>query len=111
MNSWSCLLVEDTDPELLVDVYSWIYISGQVVAFFAPIAGLLINQFSLVPTVRGLFFFAFIMMTIKFWATNVLTTETRQGRIRMEETRHQSLPAMLAEYRAVLGQILSAPAE
>ena len=109
MNSWSCLLVEDTDPELLVDVYSWIYISGQVVAFFAPIAGLLINQFSLVPTVRGLFFFAFIMMTIKFWATNVLTTETRQGRIRMEETRHQSLPAMLAEYRDVLGQILSAP--
>ena len=47
MNSWSCLLVEDTEPDLLVDVYSWIYISGQVVAFFAPLAGLLINQYGL----------------------------------------------------------------
>jgi MFS family permease len=110
MNSWSCLLVEDTDQELLVDVYSLIYISGQVVAFFAPLAGLLISTFSLVPTVRGLFFFAFVMMTIKFWATNVLTTETRQGKLRIEETRHQSLVQMLAEYRGVLGKILQAPA-
>jgi MFS family permease len=109
MNSWSCLLVEDTDPELLVDVYSWIYISGQVVAFFAPIAGLLIGQFSLVPTVRGLFFFAFIMMTIKFIATNAMTKETRQGLKRIEETRRQSLPEMMSEYRGVLGQILRTP--
>jgi hypothetical protein len=60
--------------------------------------------------VRGLFFFAFVMMTIKFWATNVLTTETRQGKLRIEETRHQSLVQMLAEYRGVLGKILQAPA-
>jgi len=110
MNSWSCLLVEDTDPDLLVDVYSLIYISGQVVAFFAPLAGLLISTFSLVPTVRGLFFFACIMMTIKFWATNALTSETRQGLVRIEETRRQNLLEMLSEYRGVLGKILRAPA-
>ena len=110
MNSWSCLLVEDTDPDLLVDVYSLIYISGQVVAFFAPLAGLLIGAFSLVPTVRGLFFFAFIMMTIKFWATNALTTETKQGLVRIEETRHQGMLTMLGEYRQVIGKILRAPA-
>jgi MFS family permease len=28
MNSWTCLLVEDTDPKLLVDIYTWIYIAG-----------------------------------------------------------------------------------
>jgi MFS family permease len=109
MNSWTCLLVEDTDPRLLVDVYSWIYISGQVVAFFAPIAGLLISQFSLVPTVRGLFAFSFVMMTIKFIATNALTTETSQGLVRIEETRHQGLWDMLSEYHGVLRQILRTP--
>ncbi len=110
MNSWSCLLVEDTDPDLLVDIYSLIYISGQVVAFFAPLAGLLISTFSLVPTVRGLFFLASVMMTIKFWATNVLTRETRQGLVRIEETRRQNLFEMLREYRGVMGKILRAPA-
>lgn len=110
MNSWSCLLVEDTDPELLVDIYSWIYIAGQVAAFFAPIAGLFISQFGLVPTVRGLFLFACLMMTIKFVATNALTTETRQGLVRMQETRQQSLLSLLGEYRGVLRHILHAPA-
>ena len=109
MNSWSCLLVEDTDPDLLVDVYSWIYISGQVVAFFAPLAGLLINQFGLVAAMRGLFFFAFIMMTTKFLVMNGLVEETRVGKIRMEETRQQSVFSLLSEYRGVLRQILKAP--
>ena len=36
--------MEDTDPDLLVDIYSWIYISGQLSVFFAPLAGVLINR-------------------------------------------------------------------
>lgn len=110
MNSWSCLLVEDTDSELLVDVYSLIYISGQVVAFFAPLAGLLINQFGLIPAVRGLFFLAFVMMTAKFVVMNGLVEETRMGKVRMQETRDQGVLSMLGEYRGVLGQVLRAPA-
>lgn len=110
MNSWSCLLVEDTDPDLLVDVYSWIYISGQVAAFFAPFAGLLINQFSLVPTVRGLFIFAAVMMTTKFLTMNAMVTETQTGLRRMQETAHQSLFSLLSGYRGVLAQILRTPA-
>jgi MFS family permease len=110
MNSWSCLLVEDTDPEQLVDVYSWIYISGQVAAFFAPFAGLLINQFSLVPTVRGLFIFSVIMMTTKFVTMNAMVTETQTGLRRMQETAHQSLFSLLSGYRGVLAQILRTPA-
>jgi hypothetical protein len=37
--SWSCLLVEDTPQEQLVPIYSWIYISGLLVAFFRPSLG------------------------------------------------------------------------
>jgi DHA1 family tetracycline resistance protein-like MFS transporter len=108
--SWTCLLVEDTDPKLLVDVYAWIYIANLVVAFIAPFGGLLIERFSLVPTMRGLLLFSFAMMSVKFIATNAMTTETRQGLVRMQETRDQPLTAVLAEYPAVLKQVLASPA-
>lgn len=107
--SWGCILVEDTDPSLLMDIYSWIYIAGQVSAFFAPIAGLLINQYSLVPTMRGLYIFSFIMMTVKFVSMNAMVTETKQGLVRMQETMHQSLLHILSEYRSVLKSLLASP--
>ncbi len=105
-NSWQCLLVEDTDQSLLVDVWSWISISGLVAAFVSPLTGLLIGRFTLVPTLRGLYLLAFVMMTAKFVATNRMVTETRQGLVRMEETRHQPLLSVLRGSPAVLRQIL-----
>jgi DHA1 family tetracycline resistance protein-like MFS transporter len=107
--SWQCLLVEDTDPDLLVDVWSLISMGGLLAAFVAPIAGLLVDQFSLVPTVRGLYLFAFVMMGIKALATNSMVTETQQGIVRMQETKDQPLFAVLREYPDVLKQILRTP--
>lgn len=109
MNSWTLLMVEDTDQELLVDIYSWVYISGQLAAFFAPLAGLLISAYSLVPTMRGLYIFAFIMMTAKFFVLNKYVRETDQGEVRMQETRNQSLFTMFSEYRGLIGKVLKAP--
>ena len=108
-NSWTCLMVEDTDPNLLVDMYSWIYIAGLLSAFFAPLAGLLVNAFSLVPTIRALFIFAFIMMTAKFFVLNGFASETEQGMVRMQATRHQSVFDQLKEYRVVIGQVIKTP--
>ncbi|MBN1933420.1 MAG: MFS transporter [Anaerolineae bacterium] len=109
-NSWQCLVVEDTDPDLLVDVYSWLYIAGLLSAFVAPLTGLLIERFTLAPTVRGLYLLAFVMMAVKAFITNAMVTETRQGLVRMQETRHLSLLTVLGGSRKVLGQILHAPA-
>ncbi|NMB47050.1 MAG: MFS transporter [Firmicutes bacterium] len=66
-NSWNCLLVEDSDPDQLVDIFSWTYIAGLLAAFVAPLAGVLIARYGLVPTVRGLYLLAFVMMTTKFF--------------------------------------------
>lgn len=107
--SWSCLMVEDADPDDLMDIYSWIYISGLLVGFFAPIAGLLINRFSLVPTMRGLYIFASVMMTIKFIILYVYSTETKQGRVRMQETRNQSLFSLVGGYGDVIKRLLESP--
>ncbi|MCD6476255.1 MAG: MFS transporter [Anaerolineaceae bacterium] len=108
-NSWSCLLVEDTDPDELVEIYSWLYIAGLLVAFFAPLAGLLIKRFTLVPTVRGLYFFAAFMFTLKAIATYFLTQETEQGKIRMKETQGQSIFSALAEYKMVIRGMMRTP--
>ncbi len=107
--SWSCQLVEDANPDELMDIYSWIYISGLLVGFFAPIAGLLINKFSLVPTMRGLYLFAAVMFTLKFILFYIYSHETKQGKIRMEETRSQNLFSLVGGYGDVIKQVLRAP--
>ncbi|MBN2394565.1 MAG: MFS transporter [Anaerolineae bacterium] len=108
-NSWQCLLVEDTDPRLLVDIYSWVYIAGLLAAFVSPLTGLLIDKYSLIPTIRGLFLLSLVMMTAKFVTLNALVTETKQGVVRMEETRHQPLFKVVGESKGVLKQILHTP--
>lgn len=108
-NSWLCLLVEDTDPSLLVDVYSLIYISGLLAAFFAPLASVLVATFTLVPTMRGLYLLAFVMMTAKFLIMNTMVVEPAQGVVRMQATRHQSLFTIVGESKGVFRQILAAP--
>jgi MFS family permease len=107
--SWLCMLVEDADQKQLVHIYTWIEIAGYSAAFFSPLAGLLIDKFTLVPTVRGLYLFAFFMMTAKFLVFNYYVTETRQGKIRMQETKGQPLLSLLRGYRGVFLQVLRTP--
>ena len=108
-NSWSCLLVEDADQNQLVDIFTWIYIANLIVGFVAPLAGILIGAFSLIPTMRGLYLFAAVMFTVKATATYLFTEETQQGKIRLQETRGQSLFSALGEYRSIFNDLIKAP--
>jgi MFS family permease len=107
MTSWTCLLVEDTDPERLLDVYTWIYVAGLLAAFFVPLAGLFVQMFSLIPTMRVLYLLGFVLMSTKFTIMALRLHETDQGRQRIHETRHKSVLAMLLEYKSVIGLMLS----
>lgn len=108
-NSWSCLLVEDAEQDQLVDIYTWIYIANVLVGFIAPLAGILIGAFSLIPTMRGLYIFSAIMFTLKAIVTYQMTEETQQGKIRMQETQHQSPFTLLNEYKGVFRNLLQTP--
>jgi MFS family permease len=108
-NSWSCLLVEDAEHDQLVDIFTWIYIANILVGFVAPLAGLLISRFTLVPTMRGLYIFASVMFTLKAIVTYQLTEETRQGKIRMEQMRGQSIWSALYEYRGIFSTLVNTP--
>jgi MFS family permease len=107
--SWSCLLVEDADQEQLVDIYTWINIANLIVGFVAPLAIVLIDVFSFIPTVRGLYVFAAIMFTLKAVMTYLWTEETAQGRIRLQETKDQSVFHVFGEYKGVFRDVLQAP--
>src|SRR5262245_50551550 len=106
MNSWTCLLVENADRDQLVDIYTWISISNQLVGLIAPLAGVIISVFSLVPTMRGLYAFAAVMFTLKPIVTYWMTEETAQGKIRMHETRAQRVVDLLREYKQVVNDLI-----
>lgn len=108
-NSWTCLLVEDADQGQLIGIYTWIYIANQLVGFAAPLGSVLISAFSLVPTVRSLYVFAAVVFTLKAMLTYWLTQETEQGKVRLHETRDQSILRVLSGYGAVVRAILRTP--
>lgn len=99
--AWQCLLIEDVEDKEVVNIYTWVMIGGLVAVFFAPLSGIFISRFSLVPVVRVLYAtFAFTML-FKSWITLTHTSETRQGMIRKEQTRHVSAFKMVKEYRGL----------
>jgi MFS family permease len=104
--AWTCLMVEDAETRHLVHIWTWIMIFAFSSAFFAPVGGWFVERYGLIPAMRGLLIFAFIMLTAKGILLYMYSHETGRGVQRKEETRHRSLFSLLAEYRSVFGQIL-----
>jgi Na+/melibiose symporter-like transporter len=104
--AWTCLMVEDAEERHLVHIWTWIMIFAVCSAFFAPIGGWVVGRYGLIPAVRGLFVFGFIVLTGKFVILYLYSHETERGVRRMAETRHRSLGSLLGEYRSVFGQLL-----
>ncbi|NLN41961.1 MAG: MFS transporter [Clostridiales bacterium] len=107
--SWSCLLIEDTPPEDRVHVFSWIQVAGILAGFVAPIGGLLVRRFELVPAVRGLYFFAFISMTTMVFLRNHLVNETKQGIARMKEAKNENFLSSMDGYKSAIKKLISTP--
>jgi MFS family permease len=90
-NSWGLLMVEDAPDKLLVSIYSLSSIAGLLAGFAAPLTSLLVGRFSLVSTMRGLFFFAFLCITAKIVVLQLMTKETALGSRRMAELKGKSI--------------------
>jgi MFS family permease len=105
--SWQCLLVEDCDPKQLVNVYTWVNVAGLLAVFFAPLSALIIFKISLIPAVRILYAFAFLSMSVKFIILYFFSTETEQGKRRMEETKNQSIWSLFVGYKDVFQKLVT----
>lgn len=104
--AWFCLLIEDADPKDLVGLYTWGTIGGLVAIFFAPLSGVFINTYSVVPVVRVLYLVFAVDMIIKVIITYRHCDETRQGKVRMKETKAASAFQMLYEYKNLIPKVL-----
>ena len=104
--AWTCLMVEDSEERHLVHIWTWIMIFAVCSAFITPLGGWFVGRFGLIPAVRGLFIFGFLMLTAKFVTLYVYSHETVRGVQRMQETRQRSLISLLGEYRSVFRQLL-----
>lgn len=104
--AWFCLLIEDAEPKDLLGIYTWANIGGLVAIFFAPISGLFISSFTVVPVVRVLYIVFAVNMLIKSFITFKHCKETKQGKIRMAETKNTSILKMLYEYKDLVPKVL-----
>ena len=104
--AWFCLLIEDADQRDLVGLYTWINIGGLVAIFFAPISGILVSAYSVVPVMRALYLLFALTMMAKCFITYKFCRETRQGQIRKAETKGVSPFHMLGGYRQLIPMLL-----
>ena len=107
--SWNCLLVEDAQKSQLVNIYSWVHISGQLAVFFAPLSGLLVNKLTLVPAMRILYLFSFVSMSAKFWLLYRYSSETEMGKARLKETAGVSLFKLISGYGDIGKKVFASP--
>src|SRR5512146_1866527 len=103
--AWTCLMVEDAEERHLVHIWTWIMIFAVCSAFFAPLGGWFVNRYGLIPAVRGLYLFGFLMLAAKALVLYVYSHETERGIQRRAVTSHRSIFDLLAAYRSVVGQI------
>ncbi|NLN65868.1 MAG: MFS transporter [Clostridiaceae bacterium] len=103
--SWDCLLIEDAPKDKITSIYSWVIISGNLSALFAPISSILVARLTLAPAIRILYINAFIIMTAKILILYKFSTETAVGRIRQKESRNLSWGEMLVGYKSALRKI------
>lgn len=108
-NSWGLLMAEEAPQDKLVHMYSITHIAGLVAGFIAPLAYVLVQNFSVVPTMRGLYFLSFTMMTTKFLILYFMSTETRVGLRRMADAKDVSLLRYMAGGVKILRDMLRQP--
>lgn len=105
--SWGLLLTEDAHPDKLIHLYAITYIAGLLAGFVSPLTYVLVEQFSLVSTMRGLYFFMAVMMALKAVGLYAITHETAIGLRRMAEAREHAVWARLLDSRHVLSRMLT----
>jgi len=108
MTSWTCLFIEDAPKDKVVHYWAWVHIAGILAGLVTPIAGLLIDRFTLVPTMRAIYVFAAISMTAKFVILNRYAVETRRGEIRLAETADRSVLSLAAGSLRILKSVFTA---
>jgi len=101
-NSWQCLMLEDSEPEVRIHIFNFLQMAMIIAGFFTPIGALLINRLTLVPAMRIMFVFGFISMMTMFIVRHFLTKETSVGLQKIEEMKGVGFRDVFKTYTPVL---------
>lgn len=107
--SWTCLLVEDCKESRLVNVYTWVQITGLLSVFFAPLTSFFVKEYSMQSTIRIVYLITSLSMTLKFIILYVKGHETAMGKQRQQQSKDRSILSMFKEYTQVFRKIFHHP--
>lgn len=93
-NSFSCLIVEGEDTGRLIHIYTILNIISLLAGFLSPLAGLFMERFTLISTMRVLLSISAVLMAVKFIIQYRLAAESSIGRQRMAACRKKSIVAL-----------------
>lgn len=99
-------MVEDAPRDMLVSIYALSTVAGLLAGFVSPLTSVLVGRFSLVSTMRGLYLFAFVSITLKAILLYHYSRETSQGQVRMAELKGKPFSLAFKGSGRVLKQTL-----
>ncbi|MGO4273819.1 MFS transporter, partial [Paenibacillus sp. TAF58] len=105
--AWYCLLVEDTAQNDRSNVFRILQLIGVIGGLFAPLGGLLVNHFTLIPAMRMMYAIFCVSLTVMFFARNIATHETEIGIRKRKESASYSLKDTFQAYIDTVKTILS----
>ena len=106
MNSWYCLMLEDSEPDARIHIFNFLQIATIAAGFFAPIGALLIGKLTIVPAMRVMMLFSNASMLALFFVRHRLVTETATGRQKMLEVRGVGVVNVFRSYAPQLARLL-----
>lgn len=107
--AWYCLLVEDTNPDDRSIVFRVLQLIGVIGGLIAPLGGLLVSKFTLVPAMRIMYILFGISVTLMFIGRNFSTKETEIGIRKRKESKTVKLKSNFQEYTLAIKSILHNP--
>ena len=105
--SFGLLMVEDTPHHQLVSIYALTSIAGLLAGFVSPLTSVLVSNFSLIVTMRGLYVFALLCMIVLIVIRHFNTQETSVGKKRREELAGKPFFTSMRGSGRVLRQMFS----
>ena len=103
--AFECAWIEDLEERKLSRTINWFFILWHMTVLFALVSGFFVERYSVVPVMRALYIFAFILMNIRLVVLNFWLKETTRGRERMEAAKGKSLWTLLSEYKEAIDKM------
>ena len=107
--AFECCWLDDMEEDEMPIFINLLHILWLTAVFAALVSGFFVERYSLVPVMRILYLFAFVVMTGRLVIMKFVLNETKRGNERMEATKESSIINQLSGYKDVFLLILKTP--